>query len=636
MRTPFLLLGLTLGIAIAPAAAQSAPCGPLPISSLRNHDPWLAHFFTGPWAAQSFNVFFDLHVQVPITLASLRIPTYDQGLGNPTIPSQDGNIAEVRIYLVPGTRTGNELSPAGWGLQQPTSGLPEVRAELTVTPFPGESPIRNFKDATGAPATLQIQPGSYGVCVEVLPTTWNGTALIPGQTNVPLLNPGPLHTLVNWQHPVSSWSDGFVGFDNGGLQAAGWRETDGAGNLVPNPNPTSVGGSFDVNLAIEYVPGDPASTFAVPFGAGCYDAPRAVYERILPDRSPTTDLADTEWTLAFTPDPTGGHYTVTPGGPIFDGPAAVLGGTSLLSSTPTSSSGGGWQNGSFVHPLDPARFPAGLPFPGGTCTAITINTHGRIHLDATYDNSAATNAHSAGDLAPFRDLLPQLLPFHASLDPLTAGEFRLEDPSPGGGVRVTWFGVRSSGYYNVTGFCDVQVELLPNGDVTFAYGPRADNDGVFNTTIVGFGPGGGAPLGEPVDWSAITSHRTGFGGVAPTLSLSAWPVLATTVDARITDLGGSPAQPIGGFLSFGLARLPSGLPLLPYGMPGCESHLDLGQVVFSVLLPNVNNTELTWSWSVPAAANGVSVYLQGGVLGPTPGNAVGLTLTNGLCARVGS
>ncbi|MCA8949053.1 MAG: hypothetical protein KDE27_06110 [Planctomycetes bacterium] len=610
----------------APAAAQCTPVAP---EALRTFDPWAAAFHT--WASNqtsSLNLFFDLDVQSAIEIGSLSIPTYSQGAGSPTIPNQVGNIAEVRIYLIAGTRTGNEANAAAWGLAQ--AGMPDARGELTITAFPGDSPIANLKDANGTPAPLVVPAGTYGVCIEVLSTSWNGTALIPGQTNVPLLNPGRIESIVGWQNPITSWSDAFLTLDNGGVQQSGWRATDTGGNLIPNPNPSSVSNTLDLNLAIDYLPGAAGATVGLPFGAGCYDSPRAVYERGLA-ASTAIDLANTQWTLAFVPDGSGGHYDVGPGGPAFDGASAVANGIDVLALTPTSSSASGWDDASLVYPLPAGTFAGGLPFPGGSCTAVTINSNGRVFLGSTTDPSPQTNGHD-GSLASFRDLLPQLAPFHVDLDPTNIGELRIEDPSPRGGIRITWLDTPPWG---TTGNrSDFQLELLPSGEVTFVYGPRLANPG-FAPAIVGFSAGGGQSLGTSTDWSAITQHTTGTGASAPQLSFSGPPVINTTIDAIVSQLGGNPAQPIGGFLAFGFASLPTGLPLDSYGLSGCESHLDLGLVLFSVLLANPNNTELRWPWTVPAAANGVPVYLQGGVFGPTAGNAVGITLTNGLCAQIG-
>lgn len=618
-----------IGLFLATLSAYlPAQCASVETRTLRNFDPWAASFHTWANATSSMNFYFDIDTQVPIEVETMSIPTYNQGLGSPVIPSQVGNRVEVRVYLTPGSRTGNESNRAMWGLSG--AGVPDARGVMTVVAFPGESPITDFRDLGGAPAPFLIPVGSYGLCIEVISTTWSGTAQLPGQTNVPLLNPGRIEAVVGFQNPATSWSDPFVTLSNGGVMQYGWWVTDPAGNLVPNPVQVGVSNTYDINLAIDYRPGGGGATAALPIGPGCYDSPRAVFERVSSVAS-AADLRDTQWTLAFVPDANGGHYDVSPGGPVFDGPTAVSSGANLLAMTPTSSSASGWNDGSLVYPLPSSTFPGGLPFPGGSCTEITINSNGKIFLGATTDPAAAINGHD-GTLASFRDHLPLLAPFHAQFLYYSPAAFRIEDPSPNGGVRITWRDVQVAGTANSR--CDVQVEMLPSGAVTFAYGAQLVPNPL-RPAIVGFSPGGGQPLGEPIDWSALTQHTTGTGATAPRLLLSGPPAINTTIDAVIDNLGPNPAQPIGGFLSLGFAGLPTGLPLDGFGLPGCESHLDLGLVLTSVLLGNATNTDMRWSWAVPAAANGVPVYLQSGVFGPTPGNAVGITLTNGICAQVG-
>lgn len=617
------------GLLAALPPFASAQCSSVETQTLRTFDPWAISFHTWGSAGSSMNFYFDIDAQVPIHVESMSIPTYNQGLGSPAIPNQVGNRAEVRFYLTPGTRNGKESNPAAWGLSG--AGVPDARAVLTVVAFPGESPITDFRDLGGAPAPFVIPAGNYALCIELIPTTWNGTALLAGQTNVPLLNPGRIETIVGYPSVVPSWSDPFLTLSNDGVLQYAWRVTDPAGNLTPNPHPVAVANNFDLNLVIDYRPGSSGVTAALPIGSGCYDSPRAVFERGF-RLTTAADLRDTEWTLAFVPDATGGRYDVSPGGPVYDGATAVSNGVNVLGLTPTStSSASAWDDGSLVYPLPAATFPTGFPFPGGNCTEITINSNGKVFLGATTDPSEAVNGHD-GTLASVRDHLPLLMPFHADLKFYGVGEFRLEDPSPNGGVRITWHDVRPGGHSAPAS--DIQAEILPSGDVTFAYGSRLANDS-FWPAIVGFSPGGGQPLGEPIDWSALTQHSTGTGATAPRLTLSGPPAINTTIDAVIDNLGPNPAQPIGGFLSLGFAGLPTGLPLDGFGLPGCESHLDLGLVLTSVLLGNPTNTDMRWSWAVPAAANGVPVYLQGGVFGPTPGNAVGITLTNGICAQVG-
>ena len=323
--------------ALTPTAAAQE-CEPSR-QQLRNNDPWLGSFFYGggnfysgttPLPGPTLNLYFDLHVQEAVSIERLWTTTYNQGASNGPA-DQTGNLAEVRVYMVAGTRTGREANRSLWGLTNPGSGQPEVFGSLRVTPWPEASPISDFRDAAGAPVDFTIAPGSYGVCLELIPTSWNGTASLSGQ-QPSVLNPSPMAVVGVSPNPGLSWGDPSLAFDNDAIQTAAWQEVDAVGDLVPRV----AGSTFDsINLAVDYAPAAPTLAGVDYVGVGCYDEPGALYE--LFDPGPA-DLAGTSWQLDFTSDAFGSSYVVTAGGPAYDGVTPLTNGLDLKSMSPTTSS----------------------------------------------------------------------------------------------------------------------------------------------------------------------------------------------------------------------------------------------------------------------------------------------------------
>lgn len=618
MRNP--ILALVFAVAVAgPVASQACSSAP---QVLRTYDPWQASFFYGWTYGMSLNLVFDLDVQVPVTVNEFWMTTYDQGLGAPATPNQVGNIAEARVYMIPGSWAGQTASPAAWGVASPASGQPEVFADLTVVPWSGTSPVDNFRDASGNPAVLTLQPGQYGVCIEVLPTSYAGTPLV-------LQNPGRLHTIGVAPNPGLTWSDGRLAISNDGIMSNGWYSVDASGALVPNPTPSSPIDS--INLGIDYTLSPTAAAWQR-VGEGCYDRPRMIYE-LLAANATAIALVNTSWSFTFVPDPFGGYYQLAAGGPAYDGVTPAANGVDLATQPFTLSTTASWDDASLVLPLSAATFPSGFPYPGGTCTDVTVNSNGKVYLGVMTLPSGSAHGASYGSTAAFRDLNAQHAPFHTDLDVTTGGAIYLEDPSPNGGIRLTWHDVPN---WNHSGTSNrIQLELLPNGDVTWAFGGSLANQGAGNDALTGFSGGNGDPLSTPVVWSAITSVTTGNGSSAPALSLSARPIVGTGVEFVVGDLQPATATPIGGLLSVAVAGAAPPVPLQPFGMPGCFGHVDLGAVMFTTLLANPASTDMRWAWNVPAAAQGLTIHAQAATFTPNPLNAPGILVTNGICVRAG-
>ncbi|MCA8977293.1 MAG: hypothetical protein KDC98_21405 [Planctomycetes bacterium] len=631
---PLAVLGSTLSL-----FAQNCNTAP-PAQTLATYRPWQATNYFGNVAGNTMNLMVDIDVQSPITINSMNVTTYDQGVGSPVVPNQVGNVARVNIYLIPTTRSGNETNMAAWGLT--TLGQPDISADLTIVAWNGDSPINNFQDALGNPQQFNIAPGQYGMCIEYVPTTWTGTPLAAQ-------NPGSLHCIGVATNPGTTWGDQFLSMTNDGMCQNGWQTVDPlTGAIGPNVG-TINGAQGSINLEINYTPAASAA-ISIPFGAGCYDKPRMVYEQIPAGTAP--DLVDTTWSFFYQAG--SGNYLIIPGGPGYDAVNPVNNGTNVVAGAYTSSSSASWDDACVVVALDPLVFTSGFDFPGGNCTDITINSNGKIYLGNTVDGSFDTCGANYGSTAPFQGntantTLPQLSPWNTDLDPTDPSIFTattgiyVEQPSPNGGIRVTWHNVPN--WPAVAGaFCDIQMELTPGGNVTWAFGGPTSTGtnglvcvGGGNDAIVGFSAGNGLPLSTPVDFSALAGYTTGDGAYSPTLSLAARPVVGTNVDVTVSNLSPGTGQPFGGFLSVSLGGVASpGLPLQGFGLPGCFGHINIAQVAFTVLLTNPSNTDMTWTWVNIPNAVGVQTFMQAATFTTTPHNAIGMLVTNGLCAKIGT
>ena len=363
------------------------------------------------------------------------------------------------------------------------------------------------------------------------------------------------------------------------------------------------------------------------YGIGCYDAPRMVREAF-PVNSPAIDLANTSWNLIYLPGPSGGNYVITPGGTPFD-PTGPLTGTNIVLGAPTSPPAATWDDASLVYTLPVSRFPAGFPFPGGSCTDITINSNAKIFLGNTTDPSFATNGAVHGNPSGFYSLLPQLAPFLNDLDPTVAGGIWVEDPSPSGGVRITWLGIPN--WQEVGGptavLNDIQCELLPSGMVLWSYGPNLGCSGSnSNDGIVGFSAGNNQPVTPPVDWSTLIGYVTGNGAIPLALNGGSRPVLGTTVTMTIDNIPAG--TPLAAML-YGLAQFNPGISLAGLGMPDCYQYCSFDASVLAIA-PGTSHTSPFAVPSNPAFA-GVIVLSQAAAFNPVAvPNPVGAISSNGV------
>jgi len=618
------LLGTSLPL-FAQVNCNTSP----PPQTLRTYDPWAASFYYGNLTGNTISLFADISLQSPCTINQMLMTTYDQGSGNPVVPSQLGNVAEVRVYLIPGSRVGNEASPAAWGIDAAgagtADGMPEAYAELTVVAWNGNSPIQNFKDAGGVATPFLIPAGTYGMCIELIPTTWTGTASLP-QTNVPLLNPGALHTIGVSPNPATVWADQFMSLSNDGICQNGWQTVDATGTLIPNATPTGVTDS--VNLSIDYTP-DPAAGISLAIGEGCYNRPQAFYEQFADGTAQGGDLENTGWQFLPNGAPQS-SYIIIPG----PGYVTPTGATNLTSGAFTSSSSATWDDACLTQALGFT-----FPHPGGSTTDITINSNALIYLGLTTDASFSTCGSNYGSTATFQNGPPSgplgiWAPHNCDLDPdpvAGGGAIYFENPTPNT-ARITWDAVPN--WPAVVGEeCSIQITLYDSGQVDIAYGSLWNSAiGSGNTAIVGYSTGDGSAL-STLDLSASVGVTTGDGAFPPTLAVDGRPIAGTSVDLVGGDLSPGTAA---GFMSIGLGGLaPPGFDLGSFGLPGCSSFLNIPTIVTSVIVFANPQGELRWTWNVPTGFNGTQAFMQMGTI--TAGyNAAGILVTNAICAKIGT
>ena len=383
----------------------------------------------------------------------------------------------------------------------------------------------------------------------------------------------------------------------------------------------------------------PTGGFAINsmYGAGCYDSPRMAYELFPGDTFPV-DLANTQWSLNYVPGAAGGNYVIVPTGFPYDPVTPAAAGVNLVTQSYTSSSSANWDDASIVKSL-----PFAFPYPGAgspTTTSITVNSNGRIYLGSTVDPSFGSNGANSGYTpSSFRGItgagLPVLAGFMCDLDPTVGGQIWYEDPSPNGGVRITWHNIPNWQDTTYTGLPaqmnNIQMELLPSGVVYLSFGASLGNGGsVGNVAITGYSAGGAQPVGPNLDWSAITGYSSGTGELALHIDADNRPITNTTINVTISEI---PATGFVAAIVYGLVKIDPGFPLAILGMPGCNAHASPDVMIaglptgttFSSPLPIPNNPALT----------GFQLLGQGLVLGLLPNPFGGIT-SNGLQLVVGT
>jgi len=359
---------------------------------------------------------------------------------------------------------------------------------------------------------------------------------------------------------------------------------------------------------------------STPYGTGCYSRPRMVYEQIPPNTVPI-DLVNTQQSLIFSPNANGGSYIIIQNGPPYDAVTPAAAGVNLVALPFTSAYLSSWDDGSITRTLSTTTFPNGFPFPGAgspNTSVITVNSNGKVYLGSAIDTSFATNGSNYNSILPFQGTtgagLAVLAAFNVDIDPTVGGQVWYEDPSPNGGVRITWANVPN--WLEVggppVGICDIQMELLPSGMVTFAYGPSLANGGSLNNAaIIGFSAGGGQEVSPQVDWSVINAYQSGDGSIPLTIASSGRPVLGTTINLSV---GSIPAGTPFAAVIYGLTKFNPGISLANIGMSGCFQYGSQEGVVLGVF----PGPSFSSAFSIPnnTAYAGVTIVCQGAAYNP--------------------
>src|SRR5262245_54487380 len=154
------LTAVLLGSACAVVAQTCAT--PSGAHTFSNRDEFVGSFY------YVMDVHFaDITLQRDISISQIRTWTYDQGAGQPVVPTQVGNQGVVNVYTCPNTRLGNEaIAPTAPGSPWTLVGS----GTLTVVAHPAESPV------VFAPP-ITILAGTYGLAIEYMQPT---TGINPG------------------------------------------------------------------------------------------------------------------------------------------------------------------------------------------------------------------------------------------------------------------------------------------------------------------------------------------------------------------------------------------------------------------------------------------------------------------------
>lgn len=561
------------------------------LTAVSAQSPLTTVFASNNGGSAGGTVMFDLTVTVPTTIHQIDV--------NSSAGTGTAGTLEVRTCAT--TFLGNELTPASWTT---------VSSGDAVT-FAGQDQPSICLLAS----PIVLPPGSHGIMLKA--DTW-------------------AHRYTNGTSP-----------GNGNVYAT-TELTLNAGS-AQNVEYTSPFNPRVANVNLHYTTGGAGFALKAPFGSGCYESRRMIFEEFPSPPTGPIDLINTSWLLIYQPDPnTGGNYIVVPGGPPYDGATAAANGIDLAQQTPSTSVTGTWDDAS-AHMTLPFSFPFPGPAPGGSTTDIMVNSNGRVALGLTTSNTFANNGANTG-FTPTSfagttgDGLPMLAAFMCDLDPTAGGNLWYEDPSPGGGVRITWDNIPNwadpAGITPIPNF--IQLELLPGGNINLAYGSSIGNGGSVpptnpNTAIVGFSTGtttGAAePLAPPseVDWSALSGASTGIGTTALSADTDARPVIGTTINTVIDHIPAG--SPIAGVL-YSLGTANAGTPLDPIGMPGC---VDYGSnaVVILAIAPGMT---VTSPFGIPNNTGlvGTNIVVQGAAYNPAVisawpfGNSVGAITSNGV------
>ncbi|MDO8349403.1 MAG: hypothetical protein Q7T30_04145 [Planctomycetota bacterium] len=581
-----------------PVLAQNCNGAP-PSATIACRDPFSASFYYGNLTNSSYNLYFDAVLQSPVTITGMRATCYDQGAGNPVVPNQVGGTAPVNVYSIAGTRMGNEGSATGWTLLG--------TGTITVVAWAGESPI-TFTTPIAVPA------GTFGFAIEVLPTT---TGPLPGTG---------LHCLGVSPYPNVPITDSFWSITNEGIQQTAWVL--GAGAVTAG---TNIAG---INLKMSYTP-DPSAALWIQNGTGCYFRSRSVHENF-PSPNAAPDLENTSITFLPTAGTAGPNYLLLPTGPAYVAPTGTPRNAVASAVVPPGYTVGTWDDA-----LDaPFTLPFTFNFPGGSTNTITCGSNGIVYLASVTAGNHAYGYY--GDMAGFRDHAPSIAGWWSDLDlqdsiNVTGGSGNLViEVDPGNTwVRASYHLAEEWTGAGVGVIASFSVTLYSSGQIELAYGDLNLGTGG-NDALVGFTPGNGATLATAVDLSVVmqAGFSTGDGAIPPVLGMDARPVLGTTPNIVTSNI--TPGTVFEIFVA-SLGGVASPVSLAPYGMAGCDLHLNQAFIVAAFLTGiDIPSGTFIVPFAIPndPSFQNVQFFFQAAPL--TAGlNPAGILASNGLCAKLG-
>ncbi|MFN7588223.1 MAG: hypothetical protein ACK5UQ_06900 [Planctomycetota bacterium] len=155
-----------------------------------------------------------------------------------------------------------------------------------------------------------------------------------------------------------------------------------------------------------------------------------------------------------------------------------------------------------LFPIQPIGFA--FPFAGTTYTNVHVSTNGFVYLSNT-GVPAPGAADASPTVAEFVAGSPRIAAFWNDLNILAGNGAGVFLTSSAAGCTITWKNAQNYAGLNVlaTPVFDVQLQLLPNGDVRVYYGGSVTNRSTFaggQVAIVGATPGAAAPLPAAVDY----------------------------------------------------------------------------------------------------------------------------------------
>lgn len=357
------------------------------------------------------------------------------------------------------------------------------------------------------------------------------------------------------------------------------------------PHSTENGGSI---ARVEvYVAPTSGYALATPYGAGCYDLSRSVYEQFTTGAS--FDLANTAMTAVFT----GSSYLFVPAG-TYVPPTA----TATVLALPA--------NGEVNVTL-----PGPMPTPSGNVTALTVCSEGYVSGGTGNPVSATPSA-----TAWLSSTVQRWGDWH-DFNPAATGGGRVKYEVVGTIAYVTWDGVYDNGQ-TVPNTFQLQFETT-SGQVTYVW---QNMSGLGNGHLVGYAAAGTSRDRGSVDIStallAGTLQTAANDNVPLTLAATGRPVLGQQFTLQSTNI---PASASIGVHVFSATEITAGIDLGPFGMPGCRQFVNVDAPV--LYLPASGSASLTAN--VPNDPNlaGVNTLVQS-VAFASGFNPLGVITSNGL------